>query len=141
MGVVDSSSQVVCFVPYSSHSSASAWGPCSRMQSCMSASPRRSQAVPEKILLHVLLSTGCSFLQDASTCSIMGSSLVCRWRSDPPWTTMGCRETTYRVMSFAGGCRGSSTLPSLFLTDLGVCKAFSLIFTHSSLTVCCCAVF
>lgn len=48
MGVVDSSSQVVCFVPYSSHSSASAWGPCSRMQSCMSASPRRSQVVPEK---------------------------------------------------------------------------------------------
>lgn len=84
----------------------------------------------------------CSFLQGTSTCAVMGPSLVCRWISAPPWNTCSpcCRETTCIVMSFARGCRGSSTLPSLFLTDLGVCKAVSLRFTHSSLTVCCCAV-
>lgn len=90
---------------------------------------------PAESLLQCGVSTGCSFLQGTSTCSIMGPSLVCRRISAPPWTATGCRETTCTVMSFARGCRRISTLPSLFLIDLGVCRAVSLIFPHSSLTV------
>lgn len=116
MGVVDRSSQVASSVSCSSHSSASAWGPFSRRKSSTSANPRSSQFTPEKLLLHVLLSTGCSFLQGASTCSIMGPFLICRWISAPSWTTMGCKEATCIVMSFARDFRGSSALPSLFLT-------------------------
>lgn len=87
-----------------------------KMKSCTSASPRSSQTMPEKLLLHVLLSTGCSFLQGTSTCSVMGPSLVCRWISAPPWTTMGCSKTPCIVMSLVRSFRGSSALASLFLT-------------------------
>ena len=52
---------------------------------------------------------GHSLLQ-ASTCSSVGSSTGCRWRSAPPWTTMGCRGTACLTMVCSTGCRGKSLL-------------------------------
>ena len=44
----------------------------------------------------------------ASPCSSVGSSLGCRWRSAPLWTSMGCRGTACLTMVFSSGCRGTS---------------------------------
>lgn len=49
---------------------------------------------------------------------MLKSKEPCRWISAPPWTTMGCRETTCTVTSFARGFRESSALASLSLTLL-----------------------
>jgi len=35
-------------------------------------------------------------------------STGCRWRSAPPWTSMGCRGTACLTMVFSTGCRGIS---------------------------------
>jgi len=35
-------------------------------------------------------------------------SMACRWRSAPPWTSMGCRGTTCLTMVFIIGCRAIS---------------------------------
>uniref|UniRef100_A0A8B9RQG0 Amidophosphoribosyltransferase n=1 Tax=Accipiter nisus TaxID=211598 RepID=A0A8B9RQG0_9AVES len=42
----------------------------------------------------------------ASTCSGVGSSPGCRWRSAPPWTSLGCRGTACLTRVFTTGCRG-----------------------------------
>jgi len=46
----------------------------------------------------------------ASTCSSVGSSPGCRWRSAPPWTSTGCRGTACPTMVCSMGCRGTSAL-------------------------------
>jgi len=69
----------------------------------------------------------------------MGSSLGCRWVSAPPWTSMGCKGTTYLTMVFSTGCRGISAptprapppLPSS--STLVSARVFSLTYSHSSL--------
>ena len=38
----------------------------------------------------------------------MGSSPGCRWRSAPPWTSVGCRGTACLTMVFPRGCSGIS---------------------------------
>jgi len=50
---------------------------------------------------------GRSFLR-ASTCSGVGSSMGCRWRSAPPWASTGFRGTVCLAMVFSTGCRGIS---------------------------------
>ena len=75
----------------------------------------------------------------APTCSSVGSSPGCRWRSAPLWTSLGCRGTACLTMVFPTGCRGtyatapgSSPPPPSSLT-LGVCRVVSLTWSHSSL--------
>jgi len=78
---------------------------------------------------------GHSLLQ-ASTCSVVGSSTGCRWRSAPPWTSMDCRGTACLTMAFTMGCRGISALapgapppsPSLTLVSAELFHTYSLLF-------------
>jgi len=74
----------------------------------------------------------------ASTCSGMGSSMGCWWKSAPPWTSMGCRGTTCITMAFSTVCRGISVLASgapfsPSFTDLGVHRVVSHTYSHSSI--------
>ena len=50
-------------------------------------------------------SMGHSCLQ-ASTSPSTGSFTGSKWISAPPWTSMGCRGTTYSTMVVTTGCRG-----------------------------------
>ena len=45
-----------------------------------------------------------------STCSGVGPHPGCRWRSAPPWTSMGCRGTACLTVIFITGCRGVSAV-------------------------------
>jgi len=67
-------------------------------------------------------------------------SMVCRWRSAPPWTSMDCRGTTCLTTVFITICKGRLSPPAsrappppFFFTDLGVCTVVSLTLSHSSL--------
>ncbi|KAM9591150.1 uncharacterized protein ACIBXB_006064 isoform 2-T2 [Morphnus guianensis] len=107
----------------------SSMGPFHGVQSFRSTllqreSPTGSQVLPEN-LLRGLLSTdpqvlpgtcssagsprGHSLLREP-TCSGVGSSTGCRWRSAPPWTSLDCRGTACLTMVFTMGCRGISAL-------------------------------
>jgi len=76
----------------------------------------------ENLLLHGLFCTGCSFLQEISTCSTVGSSTagIC---SSMVLST-GCRRIS------CSGAWNTTSLPSSFFSDLGVCRAVSHTFPH-----------
>jgi len=68
-------------------------------------------------------------------------SMGYRWRSAPPWTSMGCRGTACLTMVFIMGCKGKLSVlvsqappPPSFFTDHGVCRVVSLTLSHSSLS-------
>ena len=116
-------------------------------------SPVGSQVLPENLLRGLLSpqicrscqepapaqgSHGCHSLLWEPTCSGVGSSLGCRWRSAPLWTSLGCRGTACLTMVFPTGCRGISSLapggpppPPSSLT-LVFAVLFHTHFSHSS---------
>jgi len=67
-------------------------------------------AGPARSLLQHELPRGHGLLQGTSTCSGVGSSLICRWIPAALWTSMGCGATAYLTMVFTKGCKGVSAL-------------------------------
>jgi len=116
MGVVVSSSHIVSAAPSSSPSSpAPAQGPSHGVTS--PASKPALAWVPlstgPQVLPGACSSVGSPWghsLLRASTCSSVGSSLGCRWRSAPLWTSIGCRGTIFLTMGCSTCCRGTTAL-------------------------------
>jgi len=86
---------------------------------------------PARSLLQHGPSMGSQPLSGESTCSGMGFSTGCRWRSAPLWTSTGCGGAACLSMIFSTGYRGISALalgappqPSFF-TDLGDCTVLT----------------
>ena len=114
-------------------------------------SPMRSQVLPQNLLLHGPLSIGhaparnllqlrlsmsCSCLQGVFTCSWVGSSTV--YSVDVCSTVVfhGLQGDNYDLHQkmLSNPCSGACSTSSLsLLCQLGICRAFSLIFYHLSL--------
>ena len=60
-------------------------------------------------------------------------STGCRWRSAPPWTSMGCRGTACLNHGLHHGLHRKTLFSSISSTDPGVCRVVSLTSSHSSL--------
>ena len=83
-----------------------------------------TQVLPETLLLHGLLSIGCSSCQEPAPCVgspwaaasfraytpalAWGSPQAAGWVSALTWSFMGCRGTTCFTVVFSMGCRGIS---------------------------------
>jgi len=120
-------------------------------------SPVRSQALPANLLQRGLLSPwlhrSCQKPAPAWTLHRVtasfrhihlcqrGVSIVCRWTSAPPLTSMGCRGTACLIMVFMG-CRGIAVLvpgappPSSSLTLVSSVLFLSRILTPLSICSC-----
>jgi len=78
-------------------------------QTCFSVgSSLHRSAGPGRSLLQRGLPTGSQFPSGTHLLRRGVPSTGYRWRSAPPWTSMGCRGTSCPFMTFSMGCRGIS---------------------------------